>query len=754
MSKFSALGVSGIDTSPVGNPDSGVENIQNFRYDITLKCWVNDRGLLRYTGPDSSSFDPQADVYSVFSYRPHGGYKEHILYEKDAGDGTLSLCVVIGQRTVTLKTGRHKPAANEPNTFFVTFGSMVWIINGVDPALVYWGSRYVREAFSTKPNPISLSVPGMAIGNYGTEGIGKFVRYGNRTSGGSLLQFSIESGYGVGFGARFIDFLDTAKINFYVEQVTNTYEYVVSFVTDTGSETSMSGRSNRVSWLGNGFEALDEATPKNHKVITARYGIELNDIPIGPPGTLKRRIYRTKNMGEANGGGGAGSELYFCMDINDNLTQRVVDAIPDTQLGSEKVSALDRLAFPQASLAASYGGRLVLGGLRDEPETIYVSDAGLPEQFRAANIYAVPSTRGGAITALYPYNNMLLIFRESAIDGLIQTNTGFQIVPISDNIGTNSPHSIASVQGVGVLFLGSDRNFYNVSGNYSGGSSIQITNAGTKLGTRLLEINSGALQKAFAIYNPNDQEYWCHVPTKGLDICADGFVYHTPTGGWSRRVGFPLSSATVCVEGRSVFGSLYEAYEDLTTTGVPRGVLVWAGLSTSTTRPASIFETAWLSLGSPEDLKSVKEFKLYCYKNEFQNGNIVLTGLVDYKPYERSIATLYARNTEKSSPGIFNTAVLDAIDSKTYQSWDKNRYSSREVVTVRVSSSLSPDVGFWENVGRTDAFNMMTATNGGIRWVKFRIVPNEEVRIVGYAIEYEDKNKKVQQYLSSAEGSN
>lgn len=750
MSKFQTLGVSGIDTSPVGNPDSGVENIENFRYDAVLKCWTNDRALLRYTGPDSASFDPQADVYSVFSYKPHGNYKEHILYEKDAGDGTLSLCVVIGQRTVTLKTGRHKPAANEPNTFFVVFGSMVWIFNGVDPALVYWGSRYVREAFSTKPNPISISAPGMAISEYGPEGIGTFLRYGNRSSSGTLLQFSVESGYGVGLGARSIDYFDTTKINFYTEQVTNTYEYVVSFVTDTGSETAMSGRSNRVSWLGNGITVEDGATPSNKKVVTARYGVELNDIPFGPPGTLKRRIYRTKNMGDVNGG--AGSELYFCMDINDNMTQRVVDAIPDTQLGSERVSALDRLAFPQASLAASYGGRLVLAGLRDEPETLYVSDSGLPEQLRAANIYAVPSTRGGAITALYPYNNLLLVFRESAIDALIQTTTGFQIVPISDTVGTNSPHSIASVQGVGAIFLGSDRNFYSISGNYSGGSTIGINNVGSKLGTRLLEINSGALQKAFAIYNAYDQEYWCHVPTKGLDICVDGFVLHTPTGGWSRRTGFPLSSSTVCVEGRTVFGSLYEAYEDLTTTGVPRGVLVWAGLSTSTTRPTSVFETAWLSLGAPEDLKTVTEFKCYLYKNQFSAGQIAITGLVDYMPYARNVATLVAKNSERSSPGIFGTAVLDAVDSKNYQAWDANRYSSREVVTLRVSSSLSPDVGYWDLVGKTDAYQIVNATNGGIRWVKYRITPTEEIRLIGYAIEYKQKDGKIQQYLSSAEG--
>ena len=747
--KLTNSAVQGIDTTPIGATQSGARNIENFRYDQILKCWVNDRTLLRFTGPDSASFEPQADVYSVFSYKPYGNFKEHVLFEQDAGDGTLTLKVLIGQKITTLVSGRHKQSANEPNTFYVTFGNTVIIINGVDPTLVYFGSRYVREAFYSRPNSINLSVPGMAIMSFGPEGIGLFSRYGNRSSNGALFQFSMESGYGIGLGARAIDYFDTTDVNFYTEQQVNTYEYVVSFVTDTGSETAMSGRSSRVSWLGNGITYSDGDTPANKKVITARYGVELNDIPLGPEGTLKRRIYRTKNMGDQSTGG-SGSELYFCMDINDNISQRVIDCIPDTQLGSEKVSTLDRLVFPQAGLAASYGGRLVLAGIRDEPETLYVSDAGLPEQFRAQNIYAVPSARGGAITALYPYNNLLLIFRESAIDALLQTPTGFQIVPIIDNIGSLSPHTIESVQGLGTIFLGSDRNFYQIAGNYSGGSSIQVANVSTKLGTKLLEINNGALQKAHAIYNPADQEYWCHVPTKGLDICVDGFVLHTPTGGWSRRAGFPLSSSTVCLEGRTVFGTLYKAYEDLTTTGVPRGILVWAGLSTNSTRPASVFETPWLSLGAPEDLKQVQEFKAYMYKNEFTNGNFVLAGSVDFRPYVRSLGTFHAKNSEHSLAGIFDTAILDGGDSTNSTNWDLNRYSAREVVTVRVSSNLSPDVGYWENVGATDAFAILTATHGGIRWVKFKITPTEEVRFIGFTIEYKTKDGKVEQYIMEA----
>jgi hypothetical protein len=193
---------------------------------------------------------------------------------------------------------------------------------------------------------------------------------------------------------------------------------------------------------------------------------------------------------------------------------------------------------------------------------------------------------------------------------------------------------------------------------------------------------------------------------------------------------------------------LYKVYEDLTTTGAGRGLLVWSGLSTSTTRPTSIFETSWLSLGTPQDLKHVENVLIYVYKNEFSTGNIILSGSVDYKPYVRSIATLQSKNSETGSPGIFGTAILDGADGSDYTTWDKNRYSSREVVTVRLAPNITPDVGFWESVSSRDAFALQTATFGGIRWVKFKFTTISELRFIGYAIDYKTKHGKILQYSS------
>ena len=742
----------GIDTAPLGLPEGGAEDIVNLRYDLFLKAWTADRTLIPLVDPDTGVSYPDADCWSVFSYRPGNSYKEHILFEQDDGAGKLDLKVLIGQTTYTLKTGRHKPLSNEPTTIYVPYGDTIFIFNGYDTPLVYFGGRYIREVFANIPSAPSLATPLQANAGWGPEQIGLFVRE-TRTSAGYISQFSEQSGYGLGLGSMAIPYFDGSNQNFYAEQIPNTYEWVISFITDTGSESSFSPRSSRASWLGSGIDYDDDDSPKtNHKNLTARYGVELTGLPLGPPGTLKRRIYRTKNQGgvaiSGNSVGGAGSDLYFAFDINDNTTVRVTDALPDTQLGSEALVGFERQPFPLGNLAATYAGRLVIAGVKDQPGLIYVSDTNQPESFSARNIYSVSTGYGGNVTALYPYNNLLLIFREFSIDALIQTQTGFQIVPIIRNVGSLSPHSIKSIQGFGTMFLASDRSFYLISGNYSGGSSIQVQNASVKLGTKILEINESCLQRAFAVYNPKDQEYWCHLPTKGADVALEGFVFHAPTAGWSRRKEMPLAASTVTLEGLTLFATVYDHWTTIEgDPEAPRGLEVWSGLTElAPTVTDAYYETPWLSLGNPEALKRISNIFVYGYKNEYDGSNHSIYAAVDYKPYPRLLESGDFVNTEVNHPGILDTAVVDGGPIAEMQNWDQNFYSSREVVTVRVAPQVSPDIGYWENVTDPSATDFMSAANGGVRWVKFRFMaaPPKDFRFLGYSVEFTINGKTLQ----------
>jgi hypothetical protein len=741
--RLSEIFVRGIDTSPIGAPEGGAEDIVNLRWDLNLRAWTNDRALVDLIVPDGTNPFTNKDILSVYAFRPQGNNKQHILFEELQSDGSLTLKVLIGNTTHTLKTDRHIPNSNEPTTQYITYNSVVFIMNGYDTPLVYFGSKYIREVFFDRPSPPSISTPGQSTSQTGMESIGLFARQ-SRTSSGRVFQFAQDINYGTTIGASAIDYYDGSNQNFYVEGLYVAHEWVVSFITDTGSESAVSARSNTIGILGSGEKIEDDESPKtNARVITSRLGFDIQDIPLGPPGTLKRRLYRSKNQGAGFVGDqvapGAGSELYFNLDINDNTTTRIADVMPDQNLGSEGPAPFERQPFPNARFGAAYGGRLVLAGVRDDPGAIYISDPGTPEQFSATNTLVISTGYGGDITALYPYNNLLLIFRETAIDALVQTQNGFQVVPVSRNVGSKSQHSIQDVQGLGTMFLGSDRIFYVLQGNLSGGSRIEIINASEKLGTKLLEINEAALEKAFAIYNPYDKEYWCHVPSRGLDLCVDGYVYHTPTGGWSRRTGLPLSGATMLQEGKVAFATRWAYYQQLNgESQVPLGIQVWAGLGENTERLSSYIETPWLSLGQPELLKRINNLLIYTYKNEFSAANYTVYGAVDYKTYARVIANIKAKNSEVSSPGILDTAIADGGDLQTYYNWDQNHYSSRDVITLRCVPNLSSDVGYWDNQTTLLASEIGSAANGGIRWVKFRFANanNNEIRFIGYAIEF------------------
>ncbi len=728
--------LTGIDTAPMGNQD-GAEAIVNLRYDWLLKCWSNDRTFVPLLDPDTATYTPAEDVYSIYSWVIRG--TEHVLFEKANGT-TLDLCVLIGQTIHTLATGRNIPAGNVAGTQYISNGQVLIIMNGVDDTLIYYGDKYIRPVVSTRPSSISISTASVAYSEPGFETIGTFKRYASRTSGGIIYQFSPECGYGAGLGATSIDYFDGVDPTFYAEQQVNSYEYAISFITDTGSETAISGRSARISFLGGGSNQTDG--DGNNRVTTARYGFELNNIPLGPPGTIKRRVYRTKNIGgQLSTGattGGAGETLYFAFDIQDNTSKRTIDALPDTQLGSEAPLSFERQVFPRTSLGTSYRGRFVTAGDKNNPLMVYISDAGTPEQFSARNAYNVPSKTGGLITGLTTYNNLCLVFRETAIHAITITSNGFDIVPIVENIGCESPNTIQVVQGVGCVFLGNDGNFYSLQGNYSGGSQIQIKNISGNLGNLLQKINTGSLARAWSCYNPSEKELWCHVPSRGRDIPTLGFVFHTSTGGWSMRPNWPLNCCTVLTEKVFCVGTMYEAFNSAT----PQGIMVWSGLGTASTYPESYYETAWLSMGLPNTIKTVTDIVLYFYKNEYnadsiREPNVTVYGSVDYKPYARVIGTASAASTEASSPGIFGVLEIDGTDNPDYYNWDANRTSAREVITVRLGSNLTPDIGYIENVVPVSGMYANSSQSGGCRWIKLRIMDlDKEFRFLGWSINY------------------
>jgi hypothetical protein len=87
--------------------------------------------------------------------------------------------------------------------------------------------------------------------------------------------------------------------------------------------------SDSVSWKTTEFA-------KDGTNTTSRTGIIL-ELPLGPEGTVARKLYRTRN---------GGTELFFCLTVYDNTTEIIIDSLEDDQLGASAPNPSDSIPFP------------------------------------------------------------------------------------------------------------------------------------------------------------------------------------------------------------------------------------------------------------------------------------------------------------------------------------------------------------------------------------------------------------------------
>ena len=99
--------------------------------------------------------------------------------------------------------------------------------------------------------------------------------------------------------------------------------------------------------------------------------ITLSNIPLGPAGTDKRRIYRTE---------GGGTTLKLLHELTDNTTVTYEDTIADGSLTTAYPAVTDDM--PKGSLLQLHRERLLISGDPSSPNTIYYSLPYLPHLIR------------------------------------------------------------------------------------------------------------------------------------------------------------------------------------------------------------------------------------------------------------------------------------------------------------------------------------------------------------------------------------
>jgi hypothetical protein len=547
------------------------QEIFNFFYNEKLAAWDSQVGFEPVEPHFSSKVYSASHQYPTISghaFYTNNSRVEYLLQEKITNKGfgeQLSILYTHPDGTeYVIDSNRTTPGIDDPGTQYLNYGRFCIITNGKDRAIKFFGkSKTSPFGFTEAPGQLTvigadpkLLVPDSSdallpdnnnevpfdgrnaclIPNINTVEYerSKFDgNYGYTLPSGWLLT-SLQSSQ-IAYTSQCYWGLGVPEA---LEQ--NTYSYVCTFISDTGAE-SPPGPSTSVSWFipAKTDAASGEANENSPNPYAMKFGCYITNIPKGGDNVVARRIYRTKN--KRDGFVGASEEYYLVATINDNCTNNYIDFVPDNELVIPMPTSTETsLIAPNYKYVASWDGRIwMANGNGNENQLIY-SKQGKPEQFGAFDFYDVGVRSGGGITGLYAYGNILLVFRESAVDIVTKYEQVYQIGTLHPNVGTRATNTIHAVDGLGVMFLSSD-GVYLVSGQ--AGQNISVNRASDPVSQTMLRLTPGTLGKSTAVYSSKRKEYWLHFCADGSLTPNLGVVFHAPIQGWSIRGQAETSAA-------------------------------------------------------------------------------------------------------------------------------------------------------------------------------------------------------------------
>ena len=700
----------------------GVAHISGLRWDASKQCFSNDRGFTDFINPDDASASTLASttVYSVYAW------KDYVLFEAvNASGKKLDLFAQRANRTITLATNRPIPGPNKPTTQYIEAGRYLFIINGAKNSL-HLDEHDLRNAFFTN-RPTAPSVPATpanARTNRGRQQFGALDRVA-KSRRSALIFFDSSGAYGTAPGPEYIVDPRVASRSVSVD-TNNSFQYAVSFISDTQAESPLSANSNTISWRYSNGKVED------HLNGSYRSGIIVDGIPKGPVGTMKRRLYRTMNQRE--GMTGSGQVFYFVTDIPDNATTTYLDCIPDEGLGFKAPSVNDSTPIPfGVSIGCSFGPYLLLSGMSAQPNTIIFSKGNVPEQFPAFNYLVASGHEAGRVTALKASDNKAYVFRENGIDIITQTtnpDAPLQMRSLTNEIGSVSPDTIRNVSGVGLMFLGSDSRFYALQGN----KLVSMSEGIEELCDRMTNY---VLPRATATYNSRDNEYWCHVGYDGDRFNSMGFVYSPILQGWTLREDTPAQCMAQLPEGWTVFGSnaLETSLPAASDSSLTTGLYVWCGVfhpeyasgrvNNGSGNPFK-FETSELYFGSPRSTKNIKRIRIYGYQTKGSHS-ITVRG----NHGGNMTDTFNMVSPEEVSTAEYGVSTASGGVSRDIRTRDMNFWRDNRVCTTVIDVG---GLGFND----FDAPHMNTATSTSdsvVRSFNFSIEGTNPIDIIGYSVE-------------------
>ncbi len=476
-------------------------------------------------------------IMSLHWFAQHNGAKQHLVWTAINSAGTGAVLRALncsnypsGNPWATLEDESYnlwdgsdleRQIVQEPwqGEQSVVWGGNLYLCNGYDPVIVYDGEKTNNAGYSSAParptasqwDPrltVSASFPDVGLGEVGL-GIEE-----DNPSG-----VADEHEYAVGV-----------------------YAYRMSWVNERGQESPISGPSGVVKVNVNPW--YDEVTGESD---TRRSGTHV-ELSQGPPGTVARRLYRTKNLIATSGIYGLGNifnvnpegqNYYFHSEIRDNSTTGLDDHKPDMSLGS----LLDINAYGAipagVKYMATFKNTMFYAGMTSNQ--IRFSRPLLPEVTPEDNSMDIGASSHGPITGLYSTKNALVVFKPRAIY-LVKGDpaTGFYAQTLTEDYGCVAQGSIREIPGVGLAFLSHDSINVLEGALENTGTETRIVSISTPIYKYVEKINfSAALNVRSAVYH-KDKEFWLAVPTVGSMENNLVLVFHYETLAWSIRDGFPI----------------------------------------------------------------------------------------------------------------------------------------------------------------------------------------------------------------------
>jgi len=508
---------------------------------------------------------------------------------------------------------RRVSASPWSGTNFCTFAGRVYMVNGHDIPLVFDGKKCTRAGYGQHAMVSSAVVnenetPSLdrSLTKATTFGLGHYA-YGTATT------------------------------------IDATFSYKVTFLNERGQESPSGGSSTSVS--------IENSTTQRRLVTV--------ELPLGPEGTVARRIYRTQNMYDADGVSreqGFGNEFYSVDEVQDNISRYYVDVHPDVNLGSLHTESFYGLWPARADRIAAFKNTMFLAN--SEESIVTYSGARKPEEFPRDNEIHVGDSISGPVTALYPTKNSLVVFKSRGVY-LIKGDplNGFFPFTLTKDVGCIAPKSLKEIPGVGVCFLAREGVFILQGALENTGTITGVTRIGQPIETVLRRINYGAAENVRSCINFRDREYWLHVPVDGEVYPNMLLKFHYEVGEWSISEDFVVRDV-VCTEDHRNY--IYLACQ--TTTSTNKGLMVYRSGDTKKGRVdiTPLYQTSHLAVGNFYSSFDVVRMQVMAvgYGDNVLSANFVVNReLTD--AYVVSRTSKQKRPLEDKVAPIYGAATLD-----------------------------------------------------------------------------------------------